>query len=157
MYSDMSVITEYQCCFMCGGSPGINVQGHQYTYSVLSWSRYQHCIIMAVVEMQNKVKITDHFISFILQQLIRDGRLLNIVGIMHTFLLTARYEVYAVSHLLSLCEPNTKVTQFLFLVWLEWYLVHFYLQHTPPDIMFLIILYILWAWGHGMDFGVCVS
>lgn len=36
--------------------------------------------------------------------------MLNIVGIMHTFLLTSGYEVRAVSHLLSLCEPNTKVT-----------------------------------------------
>jgi hypothetical protein len=57
--------------------------------------------------MQNMVRITNHYIYFFLQQLMRDGRLLNIVGIMHTFLLSIGYEVYAVSHLLSLCEPNT--------------------------------------------------
>jgi hypothetical protein len=57
--------------------------------------------------MQNMVRITDHFIYFILQQLIRDGRLLDIVGIMHTFLLSIGYEVYAVFHLLSHYEPNT--------------------------------------------------
>jgi len=62
---------------------------------------------MAVVEMQNMVRITDHYIYFILQQLIRDGRLLNFVGIMHTFLLSTGYEVYVVSHHLSLYEPNT--------------------------------------------------
>jgi hypothetical protein len=74
VYSDMYVITEYQY-FVCRVSPAINVQVHQYAYSVLRRSRYQHCIIMAAVEMQNKVRIMDHFIYFILQQLIRDGRL----------------------------------------------------------------------------------
>jgi len=73
-YSDMSMITVYQCSFVCSVNPAINVQGHQYMYSVLSRSRYQHCIIMAGVEMQNKVRITDKFVNFILQQLIRDRR-----------------------------------------------------------------------------------
>jgi hypothetical protein len=60
---------------MCGVVLAINAQGHQFTFSVLSRSRYQHCIIMAVVEMQNKVRITDHVIYFILQEWLRDGRL----------------------------------------------------------------------------------